>query len=107
MTAVEHIRDDATLTDKEKGERIIPALQAFFVGNSAVVRKELSAKLEAIPEIRDCVSARERGNQDDRSSQRSAGVTSESADRVGESFHGARWRQDRTVLGASNRIRLI
>jgi hypothetical protein len=35
-------------------------LQAFFVGNSAVVRKEfLSAKLEAIPEIRDCVSARE------------------------------------------------
>ena len=49
MEAVEHIRDDATLTDKEKGERIIPALQAFFVGNSAVVRKELSAKLEAIP----------------------------------------------------------
>ena len=59
MEAVEHIRDDATLTDKEKGERIIPALQAFFVGNSAMVRKELSAKLEAIPEIRDCVSARE------------------------------------------------
>jgi hypothetical protein len=59
MTAVENIRDDTTLTDKQKGERIIPALQAFFVGNSAVVRKEMFAKLEAIREVRDCVTARE------------------------------------------------
>ena len=59
MTAAEHIRNDATLTDKEEAEGIIRVLRAFFVGNSAVVRKELSAKLDAIPEIRDYVSERE------------------------------------------------
>jgi hypothetical protein len=48
---IKHIRDDEIVSDRQKAEWIMPALEAAFVGHTAAVRTEIKSGMSELAEI--------------------------------------------------------